>query len=101
MCRHVAAVRHLCVTHFGVCIRQVGRYAGFIAAVYSIAQFLSAPLWGIVGDRIGRKPTLLIVCGAGVIHAFLRFAFPPLLPPPLTWLPPVMRHSCANRPHIC
>ena len=38
----------------------MGRYAGYIAATYSLAQFISAPIWGWVSDRVGRRPTLLV-----------------------------------------
>ncbi len=33
---------------------------GWIFAAFSIAQLLSAPLWGRVSDRYGRRPALLI-----------------------------------------
>ena len=41
-------------------LAQVGRYAGYIAATYSLAQFISAPCWGWASDRVGRRPTLLV-----------------------------------------
>jgi MFS family permease len=47
---------------------------GVIVATFSIAQLLSAPLWGKVSDRYGRKPALLIGLGASVI-AYIVFAF--------------------------
>ncbi len=33
---------------------------GMLMAVFSIMQFLFAPVWGSISDRIGRKPVLLI-----------------------------------------
>ena len=36
---------------------------GFITAIYSLLQFLAAPYWGKLSDRIGRKPVLLITSG--------------------------------------
>ena len=33
---------------------------GFILAAYAAAQFLCAPLWGKLSDRIGRRPVLLM-----------------------------------------
>ena len=33
---------------------------GWIISSYSIAQLLSAPFWGRVSDRYGRRPALLI-----------------------------------------
>lgn len=44
------------ITHFGAS----GRALGFLMAIYSIMQFLFAPVWGRLSDRIGRKPVLLI-----------------------------------------
>src|SRR5437588_3866087 len=55
--------------HFGI-----GMISGFIVAAFTIAQFLSAPLWGRFSDRVGRRPTLLIALGAAAI-AYLIFGF--------------------------
>ncbi len=33
---------------------------GLLLASYSLMQFLSAPLWGALSDRIGRRPVLLM-----------------------------------------
>ncbi|MBF0628040.1 MAG: MFS transporter [Magnetococcales bacterium] len=33
---------------------------GWLMAIYSIMQFLFAPYWGWLSDRIGRRPTLLM-----------------------------------------
>ena len=35
-----------------------------LMAVYSLAQFLLAPVWGAVSDRIGRRPVMLASVGA-------------------------------------
>jgi MFS family permease len=45
---------------------------GRLIASFSIAQLLSAPLWGRVSDRYGRRPALLIGLGASAI-AFAVF----------------------------
>jgi MFS family permease len=47
---------------------------GVIVAAFSVAQLLSAPVWGRVSDRYGRKPALLIGLGASVV-AYIVFAF--------------------------
>ncbi len=37
-----------------------GRELGWLMATYSLMQMLCAPLWGILSDRIGRRPVLTI-----------------------------------------
>jgi len=47
---------------------------GFIVASFTVAQLISAPMWGKFSDRVGRRPTLLIALGASAI-AYLIFGF--------------------------
>ena len=47
---------------------------GLIIASFFIAQLISAPLWGRVSDRYGRRPALLIGLGASTA-AFFVFGF--------------------------
>lgn len=35
-------------------------FGGILGSLYSGAQFLFAPVWGAVSDRIGRRPTILV-----------------------------------------
>lgn len=35
-------------------------FGGLLGALYSLLQFISAPIWGGISDRVGRKPVLLI-----------------------------------------
>lgn len=44
------------VTHFGAS----GQALGLLMAIYSMMQFVFAPIWGRWSDRVGRKPVLLI-----------------------------------------
>jgi MFS family permease len=55
--------------HFGI-----GIISGFIVAAFTVAQLLSAPMWGRFSDRVGRRPTLLIALSASAI-AYLIFGF--------------------------
>jgi MFS family permease len=55
--------------HFGI-----GIISGFIIAAFTVAQLLSAPLWGRFSDRVGRRPTLLIALAASGV-AYLIFGF--------------------------
>jgi MFS family permease len=52
----------------------IGIITGFIIAAFTVAQLLSAPMWGKFSDRVGRRPTLLIALGASAI-AYLIFGF--------------------------
>lgn len=47
---------------------------GWMIASFSIAQLASAPLWGRVSDRFGRRPALLVGLAASGI-AFVVFGF--------------------------
>uniref|UniRef100_A0A453KB45 Major facilitator superfamily (MFS) profile domain-containing protein n=1 Tax=Aegilops tauschii subsp. strangulata TaxID=200361 RepID=A0A453KB45_AEGTS len=38
---------------------DIGSYAGFLASSYMIGRAFSAIFWGIVADRIGRKPVIV------------------------------------------
>jgi MFS family permease len=59
------------VTHFGASPFIVG----VLFATFSLCQFLSAPLWGHVSDRLGRKRVLIISqIGATIGWAMLAFA---------------------------
>ena len=53
------------ITHFNAS----GTALGLMIALYSFMQFLFAPVWGRLSDRIGRKPVLLIGI-AGFAGAF-------------------------------
>ena len=52
----------------------IGIITGFIIAAFTVAQLVSAPLWGRFSDRVGRRPTLLIALTASGI-AYLIFGF--------------------------
>src|ERR1041385_73108 len=55
--------------HFGI-----GIIVGFIIAAFTVAQLVSAPMWGRFSDRVGRRPTLLIALTASGL-AYLIFGF--------------------------
>jgi MFS family permease len=52
----------------------VGLITSFIVASFTVAQLLSAPMWGRFSDRVGRRPALLIALSASAI-AYLIFGF--------------------------
>ncbi len=48
---------------------------GLLMATYSFTQFLAAPFWGRLSDRVGRRPVLLIsLAGAAVAYVWLGLA---------------------------
>jgi len=53
----------------------IGTISGIIVAAFTVAQLLSAPMWGRFSDRVGRKPTLLIaLTAAGISYLVFGFA---------------------------
>ena len=57
--------------HFHATPAQVG----VLMAMYSFTQFLAAPLWGRLSDRIGRRPVLVIsLAGITLSYVWLAFA---------------------------
>ena len=41
-------------------INEAGAYAGYIAGVLMTGRFFSSVLWGIIADKWGRKPVMII-----------------------------------------
>ncbi|CAL4911044.1 unnamed protein product [Urochloa decumbens] len=39
--------------------QDIGLYAGFLGASYFVGRFLASLFWGVVADRIGRKPVIV------------------------------------------
>jgi MFS family permease len=52
----------------------VGQITALLVSAFTVAQLLSAPIWGRVSDRWGRRPTLLIALTASAI-AYVIFGF--------------------------
>ncbi len=54
---------------------QAAFWAGIATSAHGIAMFFSAPLWGIVADRWGRKPMVLrAMFGSAVVSALIGLA---------------------------
>ena len=61
-------------------VSQASYIYGGLAATYSVAQFLLAPLLGSLSDRYGRRPVILLaLVGMGINYVLLAFA-------PTLWL---------------
>ena len=70
---------------FGIVLPLLPRYGkyfgadeftlGLLMASFSAMQFVFAPLWGRLSDRIGRRPVLLLgLAGSTVSYAMFGFA---------------------------
>ena len=58
-----------------VAAAQVSRHTGLLTAVYTLALFLFAPLWGRLSDRRGPRGVLLVgLIGFSVTMLVLSFA---------------------------
>jgi MFS family permease len=56
-------------------VSQAGWEIGALMSVFSLMQFLFAPLWGRLSDRIGRRPVLIIgLAGSVVFYALFGLA---------------------------
>lgn len=54
--------------------KLIALYVGFILSSYSLCQFLAAPALGVLSDRFGRRPILLIsLLGSVIGYLFLGF----------------------------
>ena len=51
-----------------------GLVVGLLVSSFSVAQLLSAPIWGKFSDRYGRRPALLVGLGASAL-GYIVFAF--------------------------
>lgn len=45
----------------------IGSLSGLLASAFTVAQMLSAPLWGRLSDRVGRRPVLMIAVTASAV----------------------------------
>jgi len=77
---------------FGIVLPLLPRYSelygahggmiGLIVASFSVMQFVFAPWWGRLSDRIGRRPVLLISnAGSTLSYAIFALSAWPSLPP--------------------
>ncbi len=63
------------LTHSSFAEESYGFVVGAIMAVFSLMQFFFAPAWGILSDRIGRRPVLLVgLVGSVLFYGLFAFA---------------------------
>ncbi len=51
-----------------------GAVVGLLVSSFSVAQLLSAPVWGRFSDKYGRRPALMVGLGASAV-AYIVFAY--------------------------
>ncbi|KAG2555682.1 hypothetical protein PVAP13_8NG021800 [Panicum virgatum] len=55
--------------HIAKRVEDIGFYAGFVGASYMLGRTLTSIIWGILADRIGRKPVIVItICSMLVFN---------------------------------
>lgn len=70
---------------FGIVLPLLPRYAehfeagggtlGLLMASFSAMQFIFAPIWGRISDRVGRRPILILgLVGSTIFHGMFGFA---------------------------
>ncbi|WP_462413482.1 MFS transporter [Neobacillus sp. Marseille-QA0830] len=75
-------VMFLVMVGFGIIIPVLPFYAeeiganstqlGLLMSVYSLMQFIFAPIWGQVSDRIGRKPVMMVGIAGLALSFFIQ-----------------------------
>jgi DHA1 family tetracycline resistance protein-like MFS transporter len=60
---------------YGEHFRATPAEVGALMAIYSLGQFVAAPLWGRLSDRVGRKPVLILsLLGATFSYVWLAYS---------------------------
>jgi MFS family permease len=59
------------IESFGVPPNEVGKWAGIISAIFSLAQCCTAITWGRLSDSYGRKPMILIAMTCAMTSSLL------------------------------
>jgi MFS family permease len=54
--------------------KSIVLFGGALGGIYSFLQFLAAPLWGRLSDKIGRRPVLIISI-AGMVLSYVLWIF--------------------------
>jgi DHA1 family tetracycline resistance protein-like MFS transporter len=52
-------------------VDQHGYQLGLLMAIFSAMQFIFAPIWGRVSDRVGRRPVLIFGLASSVVFYYL------------------------------
>ena len=58
---------------------NISTYAGYLMAAFTLAECFTGPLWGMLSDRIGRKPSIMLGL-AGTLVSMMMLGFATTLP---------------------
>ena len=72
--RLIAWFRELAGSSEGAGFAVETLFGGVLGSLYSLLQFLFAPVWGALSDKYGRRPTLLLTL-AGTALSYLAWVF--------------------------
>ncbi|XP_047974319.1 protein ZINC INDUCED FACILITATOR-LIKE 1-like isoform X2 [Salvia hispanica] len=53
--------------HIAKTEEDIGYYAGFVGSSYMLGRAMTSALWGVIADRYGRKPVIIIGCATVVV----------------------------------
>lgn len=70
----ISGIQSISVTDGTPDMSTVVLFGGLLGALYSLLQFIAAPLWGGISDRVGRRPVLLLSV-MGLFVSYLIWIF--------------------------
>jgi DHA1 family tetracycline resistance protein-like MFS transporter len=77
----IPVLPELVKTFMGGDTAKAARITGVFGTVWALMQFIFSPLLGVMSDRFGRRPVILVSClGLGLDYLFMAIA------PTLAWL---------------
>lgn len=59
------------IESFGIQKKDVAKWAGIVAAIFSLSQCMTAILWGRASDYFGRKPVMMTALTCAMITSVL------------------------------